>query len=256
MPKGVCLLCNNVAELCESHALPNSAFNYIFRKSAGKAIVITDDAITPTHHSSDSWKIALLCADCESKLNLGYDRYGIDIIRGHIARTKRGQTGITFANIDRQRLRMFFLSILWRISISSHVSYSNIDLPHELENELRNALLHGHKVPTSRFNVAIYRLHDSTGVKGFSPEDLRNFIMAPFAREYKDFVSVCYPFLGFFVEIFLNKLPKKYANRPSVLSGKSSVFMAPYQEVLNIPEIMNVLVRGLEKEVSGLSQIK
>ncbi len=48
---GICRLCRKKGELCESHALPHSQFNYVLRKSDGKAIVVTDDELTPVQYT-------------------------------------------------------------------------------------------------------------------------------------------------------------------------------------------------------------
>lgn len=252
---GTCELCGLEGELCESHALPHSQFNYVLRKSAGKAIAITDDDATPVQYSSDTWGAHLLCIACEGKLNREYDRYGLGVFRGHLATVCRDSTSITFLNIDRRRLRMFFLSVLWRISISSHASYSNVDLPYRWEDSLREALVQSRRIPDSRFTVRVHRLHDSTGTRGFTSSNLRNFIMAPFGRQYEHSVCVCYPFLGFFIETFLPRLPKKYQDLPGVLSGTSKVFVAPYLEALEVPEIMSILVQGLRKHDAGLTRV-
>lgn len=251
---GICHLCRKTSELCNSHALPDSLFNYILRASNGKAIAITDDQTSVIQYSTDTWDTELLCKTCEAKLNRNYDSYGIGVFRGRIAMSRRVEVGVTFTGIDRQHLRMFFLSVLWRISISSHQSYGNIDLPYQWEDELHDAFLNEQKIPSSRFTVAIYRLRDSTAV-GFSSDSLREFVMAPFARQYKGFISVCYLFFGFFIEIFLPRLPKRFSGQPGILSGTGSIFMAPYREILDVPEIMNLLVRGLVKHESGLTQV-
>ena len=251
----ICRLCGNQGELCDSHALPNSLFNYIFRKSAGKAVVVTDDATTPTHFASDSWDTELLCRACEESLNDRYDRYGMGVFRGHVGSVAPGFDGVTFTGIDRRRLRMFILSVLWRISISSHPSYSNIDLPYHWEDELRQALRIGKPVPSACFTVTVYKVRDSTNPGGFSNENLQGLIMSPFARSFQNFISVCFPFLGFFVEVFLPRVPAAYSKRPGVLFGTSPIFLAPYIEVLDVPEIKAVLVRGLQKERDGLSKV-
>lgn len=255
MRLGICHLCRQHRELCDSHALPNSLFNYILRKSSGKAIVIIDDSSSPTHYSSDTWDTELFCDGCERKLNHRYDRYGMAVFRGHEGNVSRGPDGLTFVRIDRRRLRMFFLSVLWRISTSSHPSYSNIDLPYEWEDELHQVFVTGNTMPSARFTVAVYKLRDSTPEGGFSNENLRSFIMSPFARSFGSYISVCFPFLGFFVKVFLPRLPKPHAKRPGVLYGSSPLFLAPYAEVLDIPEIMSALVRGLHKEHVGLSRV-
>lgn len=252
-----CKLCGEYKELCDSHAVPNSAFRYILRNSSGKAIVAVDDAATPIHYSADSWDAPLLCQICEDKLNLEYDSYGIAVFRGHAGKTSQTNAGVSFSGIDRQRLRMFFLSVLWRVSISPHQAYRNIDLPYILEDELHLALKHSTVVNNSKFHVGVYRLKDSTNPGGFSQKDLRSLVAAPFARKFRDkkFISVCFVFFGFLVEIFIPRLPRKIANQPGVLVGNSPIFLAPYQEITEVPELMNLMVNALRKHLEGLSAI-
>lgn len=252
---GICRLCEERRDLCFSHALPESAFRLALRECSGKAIAITDDETTPVQFSSDTWDVDLLCSACEGNLNKRYDAYGIGVLRGHVGRVRRGEYGVTFTGIDRQRIRMFCLSVLWRVSVSHHDCYSNIDLPNLWEGELHRVLQHGGKVRGSIYTVAIYRLRDSTP-DGFSYESLRSLVTAPFARKFKDgSVSVCFVFFGFFVEIFLPKAPTKLMKKPGVLTGFSPVFMAPFQEILEVPELLNLMVRGLHKHESGLSRV-
>jgi hypothetical protein len=191
MHTGVCRLCGKAGELCDSHALPHSIFRYILRKGQGKAILTTDDATTPTRYSSDTWETALLCPTCEDTLNHRYDGYGVGIFTGQVGSMGYGPSGVTFANVDRQRLRMFFLAVLWRMTVSSHASYSNIVLPYPWGNELHEALSTGSTVSSSRFTVAVYKLRDSTPSGGFSSENLRSVIMSPFPRDLRSFISVC-----------------------------------------------------------------
>ncbi|MDW5441764.1 hypothetical protein [Polaromonas sp. SM01] len=150
---------------------------------------------------------------------------------------------------------MFFLSLLWRISVSTHPNYSNIDLPFPWEEEMRHALQHETYLSENKFTVTLRKLHDPTPDGGFSNENLRSLIFSPFGRKYERFISVGYPFLGFFVEVFLPKIPKEYSKRANVLHGKNPVFFAPFVDVLSIPEIMNSLVQGLRKHNKGISKV-
>ncbi len=252
---GLCRLCLQPQPLCHSHAISSSVFNYILRKNSGKAIVITDDRDTPVQFSSDTWDIELLCAKCEADMNKRYDAYGLAVFRGHEGTTRQLAGGVQFLRIDRMRLRMFFLSVLWRISVSTHPSYSNVELPFAIEEDLRSALHVAKPIHGSRYTVAVYKMRDSTPSNGFSNEALRGFICAPFARDYGDFVSICFLFLGFFVETFFPKVPATFKKRDGVLHGRSPVFVAPYSELFDIPEIMQLLVRGLEKHDTGLSRV-
>lgn len=251
MRTGLCRLCLNQRPLCDSHALPNSAFKYILRKNAGKAIVIVDDATTPARKSSDTWDVELLCEDCERRLNRNYDSYGMAVFRGHEGSVRAHAQGVDFLRIDRQRLRMFLLSIVWRVSVSDHPNYSNIDLPHAWEEDLRRAFDEERRIPDSKFTVAIYKMRDTTPVGGFSNEDLRSFIAAPFGRSYGSFISVCFPFMSFFVEAFFPSAPVKFAKRRGVVFGRSPVLSVPHVEVLEVPEIMNTLVSALRKKLES-----
>jgi hypothetical protein len=151
---------------------------------------------------------------------------------------------------------MFVLSTLWRISISTHPNYSNVDLPLEWEDDLRRALDDNKYIPESRYTVAVYKMRDSTLNGALDNETLRGLIMAPFARTYGHFVSVCFPLLGFLVETFFPRVPERFAKRRGVLRGSSSPqFLAPYVEALDTPEMMRLLVRGLEKHLEGLSRV-
>lgn len=242
--------------MCDSHALPNSAFKYIFRQSEGKAVVLTDDSQTPIKTSSDSWSDYLLCLVCEKKLNDEFDQYGIAVFRAEKGNAKIIDEGVSFSDVDKQRLRMFFLSLLWRISISPHDSYRNIDLPYALEEELRGALFEGRKIRGSLCAVAIYRLRDSTKTSGFSQEALREIIASPFTRKYQNGqVSICFLFFGYLVEIYISKLLAKYFSRSGIIGGEGTIFLAPYQEILDVPEIVSILAKAIQKHDVGLSII-
>lgn len=249
---GLCKLCLMRKPLCDSHALPNSLFNYILRKNSGKAIVIVDDATTPAHNSSDTWDVELLCEDCERKLNREYDAYGMAVFRGHKGSVLVHASGVDLLNIDCRRLRMFFLSVLWRVSVSSHPNYSNVDLPYAWEEDLRDALNSSRSIPYSRYTVALYKMRDSTPVGGFDSEAIRGFIAAPFGRNYGSFISVCFPCMGFFVEVFLPKVPAKFTKRRGVVTGRSPVLSVPFVEITDIPEFMQVMVSALRKHLEGV----
>ncbi|MDO9112225.1 MAG: hypothetical protein Q7U63_00340 [Polaromonas sp.] len=256
MPIGKCKLCLLERDLCESHALPHSLFNYALRQSAGKVVALTNDEATFNQHSSDTWQTFLFCAGCEDKLNQNYDRYGMGVFRGVYATITPSAAGVTFKGINRSHLRMFFLSVLWRISVSKHEAYRNIDLPYPLEDELHSAIVEERKVANPHFAVRLHRLRDSTGTPGLTNEKLRGLVIAPEARQQDGFKSIYFLCLGFVVEISLTGFPKKYLAQSGVLAGSSPVFMAPYWEVRDFPPITATLAQGLKKHDAGLTRIR
>jgi hypothetical protein len=255
MQQGICRLCERDRELCDSHALPNSAFRFLFKRGSGKAVAFVDDENTKTDYSSDSWSEPLLCKECEGDLNDRYDRYGIAVFKGNACKVQRGIDGITFSGIDRQRLRMFVLSVLWRMAVSPHRAYGNVDLSYELEAEIRNALKSKSNVRSAAAEVGLCRLRESTGIKALSPENLQRILVAPFPRDFVAFRSIGFLLFGFVIEVFIPRPPKKVTRGVGMASGMSPILFAPFQEVAAFPELLTLLVRALDKHDQGLSRV-
>lgn len=74
----------------------------------------------------------MLCWDCEQKLS-PYEKYNREILYGgmEIVGSRKGNR-IELIGLDYQRVRLFHLSLLWRMSIASHRFWREVDLgPHE-----------------------------------------------------------------------------------------------------------------------------
>jgi len=74
----------------------------------------------------------LLCWDCEQKLS-PYEKYVRELLYGGVELevTQKGQT-CCLRGINYQKVRIFYLSVLWRMRIASHHFFEKIDLgPHE-----------------------------------------------------------------------------------------------------------------------------
>ena len=254
-PIDYCKLCKNKTQLEISHAIPKAVFNNIFRNASGKAVAINADTNTHTQYSSDSWAEHQLCKNCEAKLNNQYDSYGINLLKSTFNQEKK-EYGLTFKNIDRKKFRLFFLSILWRSALSKNPHYKNIKLSTVQLEILRSAFYNNTNVPYSNFTVAVYKLENFTNIESLNSDNIRTNIMAPFVKNFSNISTICYMFYGFFIEICLIKQPRSILLKPGVLFGNSLIFMAPYQEILDLPEVLNMFVTALNKEDSGKTKIK
>lgn len=250
-----CKLCKNLTQLELSHAIPKAVFNNIFRNSSGKAVAINADLNTYTQYSSDSWADYQLCKQCEAKLNNQYDSYGVNLLKNTFNQEKK-KYGLTFTNIDRKKFRLFFLSILWRSALSKNPHYKNVKLIAIQLEILRSAFYNNTNVPYSNFTVAVYKLENFTNIESLNSDNIRTHIIAPFIKKYSNVSTICYIFFGFFIEICLVKQLKSVLLKPGVLFGKSLIFMAPNQEILDLPEVLNIFVTALNKEDSGKTKIK
>jgi hypothetical protein len=74
----------------------------------------------------------LLCQQCETKLSK-YEKYAKELIIEIPNFSRNDELGVLYSeNVDYTKFKLFQLSLLWRSGVSSHVSFSQIDLgPHE-----------------------------------------------------------------------------------------------------------------------------
>jgi hypothetical protein len=256
---GSCKLCLNHKELKNSHALGDSIFKKIYRKNSGKAISLTsgDDDI---HYSSDSWAEYQLCNECESLLNINYETYSLAVLRGRKVSINKTSLGIKFSNIDQHKFMLYFLSILWRAANSSHESYENVTILDSDNEFLRKAILNNSKIPSNKFSIKINRVIDLSESRGFSPDNIKEFILSPFCRVYEtnkvNNISVCFMFEGFFIEMFIPSLKLKERNKAGILHKNKRVLFAPYLDVFKIGEIVDLMVNNYGKHQEGRSKIK
>jgi len=252
---GECKLCKNKKDLQLSHAIGDSIFKKILRANSGKAISITSDD-EPIGYTSDSWAEYQLCSDCEMLLNDRYESYSLGVLRARNCKISKSSLGVTFSNVDQHKLIMYFLSIFWRAANSGHRSYNNVRILKNDNEYLRDAILSDYKIPANKFTVQISRVIDLTKNRGFSDKNLKDIIISPFCRVYETKISACFMFEGFFVEIFMRGYSRKDRNKYGVLSKAKRIFVAPYINLFEIPEIVDLMVDGLGKHIDGKSRIK
>jgi len=162
---GRCKLCNQQKDLKISHAVGDSIFKKIFRTNSGKGISLTsgDEAIG---YSSDSWAERQLCLDCEKLLNIEYEQYSLGVLRGKNCQLSKTDLGLTFKELDQQKLIMYFLSIYWRAANSGHSAYKNVVIIDNDNEYLRSSILNNTKIPAAKFSVKVSRVIDLSDSMG------------------------------------------------------------------------------------------
>jgi hypothetical protein len=257
VPVGKCKLCNNIRELQDSHVLPNALFKNIFRTNNGKAIHFNDDKHTWIQYDSDSWSEFLLCQSCERHINESYEQKSIATIRNSLSSVNidKTDTGISFKNINQKRFQLFVVSILWRAAVSTHEAYSKVYLPEPWKEEMRVSILENNKVRSSLIGIQLRRLSDAAK-DGFSLASLKELLISPFFRNHGNRFSFCFLIEGFFVEVFVPGLEIKRRSSLGVVVPSKNILFVPYQDIFDIPELVQVMVSGYGKFVNGKTRIK
>ncbi len=135
----ICRLCYTHSLLRESHIIPSSILSLVRDKTMNnrfyKIGINTDQVI------QDGPKEYLLCDECEQKIG-HYEKFFKEAVHlsRHGARKFQVNRIMILNNLDYTKIKLFLLSVLWRMSISSLPQFSDVSL--ESDEEKIRKLIH------------------------------------------------------------------------------------------------------------------
>lgn len=123
--KEVCRLCGSLSELQESHIIPKSIFKLARDKKLNNRFIELHNK--KDNVIQDGPKEYLLCENCEGKIsrNEKYFKEAIHLNRHETDKAHDGKK-LLIKGLDYKRIKLFFLSLLWRASISSKLEFENV----------------------------------------------------------------------------------------------------------------------------------
>lgn len=255
---GICELCGRSSELQNSHAIPDSLFKSLFRKGNGSAIFIDSDPDTEIRTDQESWSDPLLCKDCEGKLNSRYDFYGDKFGKGQLGTLVFEKDYLRAEGLDRNRLRMLFLSLAWRMSRLRSLAYQSIRLDIKTDQLIQDCLINSKILSQNHASVCINRLHDSHGFKGFSRNDFDTTIAAPWQKHIQSaqgkqskYYVIEYIYWGYLISVLIPGVSLINRNRPGILYGDSNRMVIPFKDPLKVPELHLLMMRTMDKHHQG-----
>ena len=134
-----CMLCLNPnAELRMSHIIPE--FNYEPCYDEKHRFVQLSSG-EPIHkiYQQKGLREKLLCQTCETTISR-WEKYASQLFCENMTLTHANQDGFAFGGADYKRLRLYGLSLIWRMSVSELEFFSGVQLgPHE--EVIRKALV-------------------------------------------------------------------------------------------------------------------
>lgn len=138
-----CKLCKQDKKLVNAHILPESFYRSI--KFSDKPLIIYPgkEGLYPKRSYTGIYDTGILCVACE-KIFGPYDDYGDKVllqenrIRETVEGTNHEVIGCLMHSVDYKKLKLFFMSVLWRCAISSKPEFEGINLPAILMNKLEH----------------------------------------------------------------------------------------------------------------------
>jgi hypothetical protein len=137
----ICRLCLADTTLCDSHIIPNFVYRQMNgEKNRVKLKLITAHPVFNERYVQTGIKEPLLCKKCESQLSL-HEKYVKESIYSQKgAAVERSGNLMRLSGLNYKHVRLCFLSMLWRMSVSAHEMFKYVDLgPHE--ERLRQMIL-------------------------------------------------------------------------------------------------------------------
>lgn len=128
-----CKLCDrDVEKLVDSHIIPQSFYGTAFVDPKGPAKILSSNQdVWPTRSRVGEYDPNLLCDQCEASLS-GFDDYAHSILfqtnPSHTTLDNGEELVARFDQIDTEKLRTFFISLLWRMHATDRPMFSSVRL--------------------------------------------------------------------------------------------------------------------------------
>jgi hypothetical protein len=133
--QGVCKLCGRWAELRRSHVLPDMAYADVIDPASHPRTVVVRDVdkgrTLDKSRQTGFWE-RLLCQKCEGRFSK-YETYAANhLLNAKLPAPDLANPVITVRVDDYRKLKLFLLSLLWRVGVARGPFFRCVDLgPHE-----------------------------------------------------------------------------------------------------------------------------
>lgn len=245
----ICHLCRRQRQLKDSHVIPDAWFRRLLRNSGGQAVRIDTLHGSPIIRTQNSLKAPLLCQECEQKIGK-LEKYGIETLRGEKLRKARfHDSGLTIQNFDYALFKLFCLSMLWRMTISSLPVFKAVSISPRSMELLRGYIQSGTVPGRAFFACSIALLFDPTSaLKKGAIDDL---IVSPSRQNFSESAIFSFVAGGYIFEFFVPQAPRKCHQVRGVLRP-CQTFSIPRRSIFDVPQVVSVLHSGISKSVAGL----
>jgi len=247
-----CKLCYKDKELKDSHIIPETFYSGLYDKK---------HRALPIHHETNDLRLIqkgirekLLCAECEVKISkwesiLKRDLIDIANIDSKYLKISRLENKILkVENIRYKEFKLAVLSILWRMSISSHEFFRSYSLG-PYEEKLRNILFNCIVPPEKHYPMVVSR-YELDGV--FLPDIVMGF---PPHRYDNKFSVQQFILLGHCFTIFVND--RKFPQLPiDIFLRESGVINIGTRKLANLASSKSVLSKLFDKDVETMFENK
>jgi len=170
MPLGLCRFCLEQRQLIEAHIIPKGFFERI---RSDEPTILVNKSDYPKRSPQGIYDKGILCGPCDNIIGK-WDQYAQEVLTVDMSGFTLIAEGQNIGGWERpeynyELLKLFFISLLWRASISTHSFYAGIDIGRKFEEQARQMLRDGRAGGAHDFGVAIARFVEPLGNAFFDP---------------------------------------------------------------------------------------
>jgi hypothetical protein len=195
--KNPCRLCLREVELCDSHIIPEFLYSKMY-DDKHRFTAMSADPIRAERYFQKGLREKLLCKDCECRFSVN-ENYARGIFFGGACFSTACELNLMkLAGVGYRKFRLFELSLLWRMGISTDAFFADVRLG-PFEEDLRFKLLNDDIGQPLQYPCAI--------TKVLLQGEPMNILLAP--DQVKLYGQTCYRMVitGFLFMFFVSKTP-------------------------------------------------
>lgn len=185
--------------------------------------------------SSGEYEGGLLCEDCDNGIIGEYETYASKALYGGLlpghecpvfknCKTQEDLCFINLSNINYKKIKLFYLSILWRSSISTRPFFNEIKLDNNENEALRKMILNGDPGAVDDFPIFFMTLITDKQ----APKD---FIAQPQKRITSGHSTYVFIIAGMFYFFYINskdlEMPKAIVSETIKPTNEMNVYHVP-----------------------------
>jgi hypothetical protein len=236
MIKGTCRLCGTVGTLCKSHVIPEFCYAHLYDVNH-RFIEVHDVSRGRVRRGQKGYWEYLLCPRCESHIN-GFERRARRLFVDPLNIGKPPKRSIELTKLCYDKLKLFFLSVLWRSGVSSLDTFRHIQLGRH-EAQLRRRILACDPGAPATYGIIIFPLL-------FEGDHLKDFMVEPTPGRLPGGNRIYrFVFNGFVIFVIVSSHPIETRFRRLLLSETGPLKVYP-TELRDFPFLREVWNRAGE----------
>ena len=145
---GVCKLCLQQRELCDSHIIPEFMYKPLY-DNKHRAIAVSANGTEQEETIQKGYREPLLCKECENRLSV-WETHVARVWSKVLEQTSGATAGSFTLRARYFDLKLFYLSLFWRASLSRHPNFGAVDLGAQ-ESAIRDMLWSGTPGPITAY---------------------------------------------------------------------------------------------------------